>query len=43
VDGGENWKSVDSTPFHAMDYHMESGAGWLVGARGKVFRMKWQR
>ncbi|MFA8435050.1 MAG: WD40/YVTN/BNR-like repeat-containing protein [Marinifilaceae bacterium] len=42
-DLGEHWETIDSTPFHAVDYHKESGIGWMVGAGGQVYRLEWQR
>ncbi|MBU0641465.1 MAG: oxidoreductase [Planctomycetes bacterium] len=38
TDGGQTWKRISALGFHAVDFAAPDGAGWAVGAAGRIAR-----
>ncbi len=37
-DGGQAWTEIDTVGYHSVSFSHSSGAGWAVGANGKIAR-----
>ena len=35
-DNGANWKTIDASSFHTMDFDTKSGVGWMAGGNGQI-------